>query len=179
MEMNNLRAKIYDFISRVGSVTVEQTLMMFRDHTPDTVLWHIKSFAYLRQVEVKGNVIRVLRTSTISPFLQSQIMQAAWVLAARGENEIRSFFISEYPTQLTFFDTEGRLYDVTNIYSQTAKEIITAAKRYFQMSTFDKEDVVHHIAVSSGEATIDLIKKSGIFSSYVIVKNGEVTFCEC
>lgn len=146
-----LSDNILNFINRIGVVHNEQIMQMFgAEHNPETIEWCIKSLISKSEIDYDFEKHLLKRRQMLSEdsFGQKLLTEAAWILSAMGETEVREYWVVDYPSQLLIISEDNNVYDVTIFTYQTlnsiAMSILSKRSQYIPKNV---EDTTIHIAV--------------------------------
>lgn len=172
MIVNNLKSNIREFITVFGGVTQEQIHLMFREHNPSTINYHLQGLIFEHNVILdEKNRYIMNRSSTIDSRAQERLAQAAWLVAAFGSHNIISYYVTDYPIQVLFITKDNVAYDVTMIHISDAKLTTQFAKRVMEIGiAAGEEDQIKHIAFCTHKELVEVIAPYEVFD-YVAVRS--------
>ena len=162
-------------MQKVGSLQREQILRFFSDEMSESRLQYLlDKFVinnYLKYDPVKERY-RYHASPDIEPITEQKRINAFWVLANWGSNQIIQVDLMEYPLQYSVISIENICYDITVCYSEAEAQM---ARRYWDLhSAKDIPDDVNHIAVVPWKDLGDKLGKYG-FDSYCVINPSSYT----
>ena len=163
---------IYNFVNRIGVVHEEQIQRLFSvTHNAETISWCIKELVNKCKIDMDYTTRVIKRREYVceTDFSQKLLTQAAWLLVAMGESQIRDYWTTDYPSQLLIISEDNTVYDVTMFTFQTVDALkMTVCSKRKQLLPEGVEDEIVHIAVVPDKEMSNDIKPLG-FDTYCIL----------
>lgn len=93
---------IESFVNRIGVVYMDQISAMFGPyHSEDNIMWCIKQLSDDSRInyDAQEGILTRRQNVCVSDFGQKLLTEAAWLLSAMGEKQVREYWPTEYPAQ--------------------------------------------------------------------------------
>lgn len=167
--------QIEQMVSTMGQLTLEQIYRMLRRYDESVLDRHIYILSE-KQNRINFDKDTNKLTARIESKRRSEVAQerlttAFWVLAAFGDNHIRYYDLSMYPTQFFWMENKPhRLFDLTYLYgdSVTMEAINWSKGRKSYLPSAQNTDFCDHIALVFNKKDGEIAVKNH-FTRYCIL----------